>query len=94
MSRRGTWLGFVGALALASLGAACSKPSTDATPSASPVAVTPPPPAASLASAPSVEPSPDSLLTPEDAEDAAEHRITEQNLESELDRLEREIQAE
>jgi hypothetical protein len=32
--------------------------------------------------------------TPEDVEDAAEHRITEQNLESELDRLEREIQAE
>jgi hypothetical protein len=35
-----------------------------------------------------------SVLTPEDAEDDAAHRITEQNLESELDRLEREIQAE
>ena len=32
--------------------------------------------------------------TPEDAEEDAAHRITEQNLESELDRLEREIQAE
>ncbi len=35
-----------------------------------------------------------SVLTPEDAEEDAAHRITEQNLESELDRLEREIQAE
>jgi hypothetical protein len=34
------------------------------------------------------------VLTPEDAEEDAAHRITEQNLESELDRLEREIQAE
>lgn len=32
--------------------------------------------------------------TPEDAEEDAAHRITDQNLESELDRLEREIQAE
>lgn len=32
--------------------------------------------------------------TPEDVEDDAAQRITEQNLESELDRLEREIQAE
>jgi hypothetical protein len=48
----------------------------------------------SLGSAPTVTPGPDSVLTAEDAEDAAEHRITEQNLESELDRLEREIQAE
>ena len=35
-----------------------------------------------------------SLPTPEDAEEDAAHRITEQNLESELDRLELEIQAE
>lgn len=34
------------------------------------------------------------VLTPEDVEAETEHRITEQNLESELDRLEREIQAE
>jgi hypothetical protein len=34
------------------------------------------------------------VLTPEDLESETEHRITEQNLESELDRLEREIQAE
>jgi len=94
MKRLGPWLGLASALVLTSLAAGCSKPSADASPSASPVAATPPPPAASLASAPSVDPSLDSLLTPEDAEDAAEHRITEQNLESELDRLEREIQAE
>jgi hypothetical protein len=34
------------------------------------------------------------VLTPEDMEPDAERRITEQNLESELDRLEREIQGE
>ena len=34
------------------------------------------------------------ILTPEDAEADAAQRITEQNLESELDRLEREIQDE
>jgi hypothetical protein len=34
------------------------------------------------------------VLTPEDVEAETEHRITEQNLESELDRLEREIQGE
>lgn len=34
------------------------------------------------------------VLTPEDVEAETEQRITEQNLESELDRLEREIQAE
>jgi hypothetical protein len=34
------------------------------------------------------------VLTPEDVEAETEHRITEENLESELDRLEREIQAE
>jgi hypothetical protein len=34
------------------------------------------------------------VLTPEDVEPDTERRITEQNLESELDRLEREIQAE
>ena len=39
-------------------------------------------------------PSAGPVLTPEDVEAETEHRITEQNLESELDRLEREIQAE
>jgi hypothetical protein len=34
------------------------------------------------------------LPTPEDDEEDSAHRITEKNLESELDRLEREIQAE
>jgi hypothetical protein len=37
---------------------------------------------------------PSPVLIQEDAEDDAARRITEQNLESELDRLEREIQAE
>jgi hypothetical protein len=39
-------------------------------------------------------PSAGPVLTPEDVEAETEHRITEQNLESELDRLEREIQSE
>ena len=47
-------------------------------------------PPASEAPLPSAGP----VLTPEDVEAETEHRITEQNLESELDRLEREIQAE
>lgn len=50
-----------------------------------------PPPAVS--EAPSAE-NAAPVLTPEDAEEDAAHRITERNLESELDRLEREIQAE
>ena len=56
----------------------------------------PPAPASTPAPAPAVSASPSALPmpTPEDAEDDAEHRITDQNLESELDRLEREIQAE
>jgi hypothetical protein len=44
--------------------------------------------------APGEAPSAGPILTPEDVEAETEHRITEQNLESELDRLEREIQAE
>ena len=92
-------LGAAGLLALASLGPACSRSPGDGTASSGsgmPAPLSPPPalPAASLASTPSVAPGPDSVLTAEDAEEAAEHRITEQNLESELDRLEREIQAE
>ena len=37
---------------------------------------------------------PGAVLTPEDVEPEVERRITEENLERELDRLEREIQAE
>ncbi len=87
------------ALALASVVAACSRSSGDGATGAvsgasAPLPPTPALPVPSLGSAPTVTPGPDSVLTAEDAEDAAEHRITEQNLESELDRLEREIQAE
>jgi hypothetical protein len=89
----------IGLLVLASLVAACSRSSGDSATgsgsgSSAPLAPPPALPASSLASAPAVAPGPDSVLTAEDAEEAAEHRITEQNLESELDRLEREIQAE
>jgi len=52
---------------------------------------------AALGSTPSSEAPPASagpILTPEDVEAETEHRITEKNLESELDRLEREIQGE
>lgn len=97
MRRPGLWLGCVVAVALTSLAAGCSRSSGDGTTgSATSVPLAPPPalPAPSLASAPALAPGPDSVLTAEDAEEAAEHRITEQNLESELDRLEREIQAE
>lgn len=92
-------LGVASLVAIASLAAACSRSSGDGTTgtgSGTSVPLAPPPalPAPSLASAPAVAPGPDSVLTAEDAEEAAEHRITEQNLESELDRLEREIQAE
>lgn len=87
------------ALTFSGLALACSRPSGDATAGSGSSAPLSPPPvlaAPSLGSAPSVAlpPAPDSVLTAEDAEEAAEHRITEQNLESELDRLEREIQAE
>jgi hypothetical protein len=53
-------------------------------------------PSASTAAvpAPGLGPEPSPVLIPEDADDDAARRITEQNLESELDRLEREIQAE
>lgn len=80
--------------------AGCSKPSGGpgglSSAPASAASLAPPPAQASSApsEAASATPSQGLVLTPEDAEDAAEHRITEQNLESELDRLEREIQAE
>ena len=90
--RNRRWWPLLG-LALFELG--CSRPSGDASPSSSSAPLTAPTATSALsptASVPSLNDS--SVLTPEDVEDAAEHRITEQNLESELDRLEREIQAE
>ncbi|HXK20342.1 MAG TPA: hypothetical protein VNG33_21175 [Polyangiaceae bacterium] len=88
------------ALLVATVGG-CSRPSgndpsSHAPASAATPGVRPPsqPVPAAPSSAVSAGPSPGLVLTPEDAEDAAEHRISEQNLESELDRLEREIQAE
>jgi hypothetical protein len=87
------WLQLVGPGLLLCFG--CSRSSGEPSPSPSsapltaPTATPAPGPEASAAS-----PSDSPVLTPEDVEDAAEHRITEQNLESELDRLEREIQAE
>jgi hypothetical protein len=92
-------VGVAGVLAFASLSAACSRSSGDSSSgtgagTSAPLVPSEALPTPSLASAPSLAPGPDSVLTAEDAEEAAEHRITEQNLESELDRLEREIQAE
>ncbi|MDF3067857.1 MAG: hypothetical protein K0R38_3458 [Polyangiaceae bacterium] len=82
------------ALLLLAAVCACARPSTEAQ-NDSPL------PSASAAPAPPLPSSPEPstalsppVLTPEDAEEDAAHRITEQNLESELDRLEREIQAE
>jgi hypothetical protein len=51
-------------------------------------------PATTTPPRPSVSVNVSNVPTPEDVEDDAAQRITEQNLESELDRLEREIQAE
>ena len=73
--------------------AACSRPSGDAPRIESSVVAPPlPPVTASAAEGPSGAVGP--VLTSEDVEPETERRITEQNLESELDRLEREIQAE
>jgi hypothetical protein len=72
---------------------ACSRSSGDAAPSSEPS--TPGPSSVGPTNpgeAPAASAGP--ILTPEDVEAETEHRITEQNLESELDRLEREIQAE
>ena len=73
--------------------AGCSRPSGEA-PRAdgSAVVQAAPPLTASAAERPAATVNP--VLTPEDVEPETEHRITEQNLESELDRLEREIQGE
>jgi hypothetical protein len=81
-------------LMLAVLLAGCSKPSPDgpapeASQARAPVSIYP---SGSAPEAPGSTAPP--ILTPEDVEAETEHRITEQNLESELDRLEREIQAE
>jgi hypothetical protein len=91
MTKRRRWQLVV--LTLLALG--CSRPSGEASPSSSSVPLTAPTAPPSLSPAGSVlGPSDAPVPTPEDVEDAAERRITEQNLESELDRLEREIQAE
>jgi hypothetical protein len=79
-------------LALLLLGG-CSRSSTDTAPtpaSTAPSVVTSSP---SLAPPPATT-DPVAIPTPEDLEEDSAHRITEKNLESELDRLEREIQAE
>lgn len=83
-----------GACALLLFAAGCSRapggdaPHADGSASVAtrPLASTP----ADIAASPNAGP----ILTPEDVEPETERRITEQNLESELDRLEREIQAE
>jgi hypothetical protein len=80
-------LAFVCVLALAG----CSREgSSEAVPA--PSRPSEPPSAPSSAEAPLASAGP--VLTPEDVEAETEHRITEENLERELDRLEREIQAE
>ena len=75
--------------------AGCSRPKDDQ----SAQAAAPPPPSApglsaAISALPTPVPSAAALPTPEDEEEDSAHRITEKNLESELDRLEREIQAE
>lgn len=76
----------------------CSRPNKDdgALRSAAPPLPNPQSPSAAPAAI-SALPAPTGTLalpTPEDDEEDSAHRITEKNLESELDRLEREIQAE
>jgi hypothetical protein len=83
-----------GAVALLLLLACCSRSSTSDAPRLDGSAPATPVPAASAANEPGVTGNAGPILTPEDVEPETEHRITEQNLESELDRLEREIQAE
>ena len=71
----------------------CSRSSGgDTAPSAAPAASGPRAGLSNSGEAPAASAGP--ILTPEDVEAETEQRITEQNLESELDRLEREIQAE
>jgi hypothetical protein len=85
------WLAF-GLVGLLGCSRSSGDSSSDARPSASRSPSALPPLLPGSAEAPG--PTGSSILTPEDAEEDAAHRITEQNLESELDRLEREIQAE
>jgi hypothetical protein len=73
--------------------AGCSRPSDDLPRGQGTARVQPAPPL-SASAAQKLEAGVSPVLTPEDVESETEHRITEQNLESELDRLEREIQAE
>ena len=83
-------------LVLLTLTLACSRPKDDSAPVPSVATRAPvqaPPAQAPLSASPPATPTP-ALPTPEDMEEDSAHRITEQNLESELDRLEREIQAE
>jgi hypothetical protein len=80
--------------------AGCSRAGGETQSDTPPLAPSPPSvavaPDSASAPAPSAAPTTASsaAVTAEDAEEDAAHRITEQNLESELDRLEREIQAE
>lgn len=71
--------------------ASCKKPVSDA-PRSEPSSAPSVAQGTTSAEAPPTRSGP--VLTPEDAEAETERHITEQNLESELDRLEREIQAE
>ncbi len=86
-------------LAVLCVAGGCSRPSSSEGSAAtgatsSPLLLPPPPAPASVVVPQTSAASANPVLTPEDAEDSAAHRITDQNLESELDRLEREIQAE
>jgi hypothetical protein len=74
----------------------CTRSSSDGAPSASPPIAARPSVAApsSITAASAAHVDPTAVPTPEDLEEDSAHRITEKNLESELDRLEREIQAE
>ena len=71
----------------------CSRGSGDPPQDGGPGKSSASPPAAAAPAAPSTAGSA-TLPTPQAVENDAVHQITEQNLESELDRLEREIQAE
>ena len=95
MSRRGLPLAALLAAGLL-VACGCSRPSSGESSGAAEGSSSRPlaPASAPAPAAVSASPSALAVPTPEDAEDAAEHRITDQNLESELDRLEREIQAE
>jgi hypothetical protein len=78
--------------------AACQKKADEQPPPPAAVPAPPPPPAATPAPAPVPTPAPaqaaapgSDIPTPEDFEQQAENEINPQNLEAELDRLEKEI---